>query len=177
MKPNVFWPSPLDQFFICKTKMWKFKFLWIIKQILSSSSSTGCPDKFRIAKNLFKSQNTEKIRESLFTFQIFLHFDDFLEKNQSSNFVGEFEIFFHPELVGTHCTCLEPKYFNLTMKYLSCKSFLNLTVKHSNLFWVSSLNRFQRFSTYFRACSIPWKVSAVDPQLKCLKISLLIIPK
>ena len=120
---------------------------------------------FPIEKNMFKLQNTKKF--------VMI----FLEKNQSSNFVGEFEIFFHPELVGTHCTCLEPKYFNLTMKYLSCKSFLNLTVKHSNLFWVSFLNRFQRFSTYFRACSIPWKVSAVDPQLKCLKISLLIIPK
>ena len=150
--------------------------MWIIKHILSSILSTVCPDNFPIEKK-YKIAKYEKVRESLFTFQfqIFLHLDDFLEKNQSSNFVGEFEIFFHPELVGTHCTCLEPKYFNLSMKYLSCKSFLNLTVKHSNLFWVSFLNRFQRFSTYFRACSIPWKVSAVDPQLKCLKISLLII--
>ena len=27
MKPNVFWPSPLDQFFICKTKIWKFVYI------------------------------------------------------------------------------------------------------------------------------------------------------
>ena len=38
MKPNVFWPSPLDQFFICKSEMWITNFLQFLGRFLSLST-------------------------------------------------------------------------------------------------------------------------------------------